>query len=309
MTKHYRSIPLFLLLGIPGVTACLERIDTGAAKGNLGAPTAGTGGAASTGAGGSNTPRGGGGTSTTPRGGGGSGQQGGGGSSTTAQGGGGSVGTGGTAMPMPDAEPPPPPEDETPAIITTRPVVIYTQPDADLTESDDPCEATTMHTLVIFRRHCAQCHGGGPGQTQGVPPFTHVLDLDILPTLRSASTPDPLAPPENQIPGRDTFEGMRFVAPGDPAHSRIYLRIAGGEMPPDLLTVGAKHPPSDDQSRPTASDLSVIHQWISHCVAEPDEGGGEGDGGAPEDDGGGGPSDDGGGGPSDDGGAEPALRR
>jgi hypothetical protein len=193
---------------------------------------------------------------------------------------------------------PPVEEPETPAEITTRPVVIYTQPDADLTESDDPCEATSTQTLVIFTRHCARCHGGGDGQKLGVPPFTHVLDLDVLPTLRSASTPDPLAPPQNQIPGSASFQGMRFVAPGAPADSRLYLRIAGGEMPPDLLTIGAKHPPSDDQSRPTVSDLSVVREWVLHCAREP-EGGDQGDGGAPEDDGG----------PADDGGADLAARR
>ena len=298
--KIHQRISLFFLLGAPIATACLERIDEGASRGLQNLPAAGTGGRTT-------TPQGSGGSNTTPRGTGGT-SAGTGGSSASTGGssastggssagtGGSSVGTGGTTTPQPDAGTIDPgggddPETETPSIIGTRPVVVYTKPDADLEEVETAGEATTLQVSVIFERNCQKCHGGGPGQNLGN--FTQIMDLEALITVRSPTVADPTAP-------RDAgFVGMPFIAPGEPARSRIYQRIARGEMPPDAVTVGALHPPSDDQTRPTASDLSVLHEYIAHCAeAPPDDPGGGEDGGTD-------PGDDGGGDPPGDGGADP----
>jgi hypothetical protein len=69
---------------------------------------------------------------------------------------------------------------------------------------------------------------------------------------------------------------MLFVAAGAPMTSRLFLRVRRGEMPPAIET---------GIPRPTVSDISVLYEWISRCVAPPDDDmdGGSRDGG-PDDD-------------------------
>jgi len=121
---------------------------------------------------------------------------------------------------------------------------------ADAQETDDPCTATTFHATSILRSACSACHGGGPGQNLGQPPFDYVLDVDKLLTAVSSTVKDPV-----------TMQPVRFLVPGDPDHSRIYVRMFRREMPPGDI-VGL--PPNPN--RPTVSDISVIRQWISHCL-------------------------------------------
>jgi phosphatidylethanolamine-binding protein (PEBP) family uncharacterized protein len=59
---------------------------------------------------------------------------------------------------------------------------------------------------------------------------------------------------------RDATKKMRFVAPGDPDNSRLYSRVARGEMPPPDV-VGL--PP---RPRPTVSDISILRHWITSCM-------------------------------------------
>ncbi|HEX4353037.1 MAG TPA: hypothetical protein VHZ95_08990 [Polyangiales bacterium] len=127
---------------------------------------------------------------------------------------------------------------------------------ADGGSVNDACAATTIQAHEILENNCARCHGGAtPGARQGSPPFDCVLDTTRLLTMVSATAVDP-----------DTMQPAHFLVPGDPDHSRIYLRPLHGEMPPPDV-VGL--PPNP---RPSVSDLSVLRQWISSCVEQPDGG-------------------------------------
>jgi hypothetical protein len=83
-------------------------------------------------------------------------------------------------------------------------------------------------------------------------------------------------------PSHMSSTGLPYVAPGDPAHSRIYQRVTNGEMPPIQVSVDQEANP-----RPTISDISVLREWITNCVGKPT---GSGTGGAGGNGGGGGGS-------------------
>jgi hypothetical protein len=267
--KIQHRISFFLLLEAGAATACLERIDSGATKGLSGiAPSPGAGGSDTpSGTGGSNAPRGTGGS--TPRGTGGSGPS----------------SQGGSAGAMPDAghveedaeTPEPPPKPLTTSLAT--PEIEFVTPEGDPATTVVPCEATIAQATTILTQNCAPCHGGrNVGERQGQPPFDYVLDFDKLLAAVSSSVPDPLAPPANRIPGTPNFQGMRFLIPGDPDHSRLYFRMVHKEMPP----LPIENMPDTVKSRPTVSDFSVMRQWMLDCIeAPPDE---EPDGGAGRDD-------------------------
>src|SRR5262249_12088896 len=81
--------------------------------------------------------------------------------------------------------------------------------------------------------------------------FDCVLDEERLVSMVSATAKDP-----------DTHQPARFLTPGDPEHSRIYLRPLAGEMPPpDVIGL----PPNP---RPSVSDLSVLKHWIKSCIPQ-----------------------------------------
>jgi hypothetical protein len=117
------------------------------------------------------------------------------------------------------------------------------------------CAATRAEAHAILERACAHCHGGdNPGARQGTPPFDCVLDTTQLTTMVSATAKDPV-----------THEAARFLVPGDPERSRIYLRPLNGEMPPpDVIGLPAN-------PRPSVSDLSVLRHWIESCVDESED--------------------------------------
>ena len=130
--------------------------------------------------------------------------------------------------------------------------------------TNDPCAATTWHATDILTTYCASCHGGGnDGARAGQPPFDYVLDFARMTTARSATVPDP----------RNPSLGMVFMVPGDPEDSRVYQRIANGEMPP-MLPVGLPQPP-----RPTISDISVLYTFITSCMGSFTTGGSSPDAG------------------------------
>jgi hypothetical protein len=133
------------------------------------------------------------------------------------------------------ANAPPPIALETPAIDL---------PDGGSTT--DPCDLTTLQATEILRTNCASCHGGdSPGAHKGETPFDFVLDFDKLKVARSTVTGMP-----------------RFAVPGHPDGSRVYVRIARGEMPPVQM------PPLP---RPTVSDISVLYEWIASCLGPPED--------------------------------------
>lgn len=128
-------------------------------------------------------------------------------------------------------------------------------PDIELEDGSvaaDGCEAVTIQAYQILDRTCAHCHGGGaPGARQGTPPFDCVLEPERMESMVSATAKDP-----------ETHQPARFLKPGDPDHSRIYLRPLAGEMPPpDIIGL----PPNP---RPSVSDLSVLRHWIESCVPQ-----------------------------------------
>jgi hypothetical protein len=96
----------------------------------------------------------------------------------------------------------------------------------------DPCEVTTNQAREILQMNCSGCHQAPAHQGN----FDFCLELDTL-TTAVAST------------------GKRFLVPGEPEASRLYQRAMAGEMPP----VGRS-------PRPTTSDLSVLHEWITSCL-------------------------------------------
>jgi hypothetical protein len=123
-------------------------------------------------------------------------------------------------------------------------------PGDDAGTTDEPCLATTNDAMNVLRSACSGCHGGGPGQNLGQPPFDYVLDVPKLLTAVSETVTDPV-----------TMKPVRFLVPGDPDHSRIYVRMFTRQMPPGDV-VGL--PPNP--SRPSVSDISVMRQWIAHCL-------------------------------------------
>ncbi len=110
----------------------------------------------------------------------------------------------------------------------------------------------------MLSTYCARCHGGQTaGAHQGQPPFDFILDATRLKSAVSATVKDAVS-----------GQPARFLLPGAPPRSRVYVRVAGGEMPPPDI-VGL--PPNP---RPTISDLSVLYEWIAHCTGSDSAGGG-----------------------------------
>jgi hypothetical protein len=134
------------------------------------------------------------------------------------------------------------------------PTIVLETPAIDLpdgTTTRDPCVLITSQATSILQANCAHCHGGGsPGARQGQPPFDCVLDFEKLKTMTSTSVRDP----------RDPSRGMRFLIPGDPDNSRLYVRIARAEMPP-VPPLGL-----DPIPLPSVSDVSLLRTWISSCL-------------------------------------------
>jgi mono/diheme cytochrome c family protein len=143
-------------------------------------------------------------------------------------------------------------------ILSGPPPFGFYDPSGNIITSDQPCDATRAQATAILTKNCADCHGGRtPGERAGNPPFDFVLDPVKLTRTYTPNTTPP----------------MLFVVPGDPDHSRLYVRARLGEMPPAAQM---------NLSRPTVSDISVLHEWISNCLGAkpPPPGGGSNDAGA-----------------------------
>jgi hypothetical protein len=124
-----------------------------------------------------------------------------------------------------------------------------TQSPIGLSNKDDnqvtavPCVKVRQDKTYILEAYCAGCHGHQPAQ--GLPPWDFVLDDQRLVTevWQRAGQPD-----------------QHFVIPGDPDHSALYTRAAT-DMPPVPTDLGTQRAPW-----PTASDLSVLREWIMRCL-------------------------------------------
>jgi len=113
--------------------------------------------------------------------------------------------------------------------------------------TDDPCVDVEAVSMTIRHTYCASCHGPSTGAGQGG--FNYVLDDKSLVANTTTSATFP-----------------RFIVPGDPYTSYLYVSVAGGQMPPASIPGAPQNPV------PTASDLSVLYGWIQACFPGPDAG-------------------------------------
>lgn len=120
---------------------------------------------------------------------------------------------------------------------------IGTNPDDEGETVGDPCEKTRRDKTEILTAYCASCHHGQPAK--GLPAFDFVLDDKRL---------------VQEVWVRTGQPNQRFVIPGDPDHSALYVRAAT-DMPPIPTDLGTRREPA-----PTPSDLSILREWITHCI-------------------------------------------
>jgi hypothetical protein len=99
--------------------------------------------------------------------------------------------------------------------------------------SADPCDAVRLQARSIREANCALCHESPAKEGN----FYFVLEDETLAKAVSST-------------------GQRFIVPGSPDDSRLYRRVAAGEMPPRSRT-----------QRPTPEEVSLLREWISSCMA------------------------------------------
>jgi hypothetical protein len=130
----------------------------------------------------------------------------------------------------------------------------------------DPCVATREQATEILTTYCAGCHGGRTAAEKHGD-FNTILDTNALVMGVSSTVNDPENP---------TMK-MRLLVPGNPDGSRVYLRVSHGEMPPQAM-LGLPPNPT-----PSVSDISVLREWITNCIAPtpPPPAPGDSDGGPP----------------------------
>ena len=114
------------------------------------------------------------------------------------------------------------------------------------TPAGSSCASTCSQAQALLTKYCVACHqAAAPGGHALGDPLNDILNIDALDNVRS---PSPL------------FTGWAYIAPGDPAHSLIYRRVAVTRDMPRYA------PDQRDPEMPTASDFSVLHDWIASCV-------------------------------------------
>jgi hypothetical protein len=136
---------------------------------------------------------------------------------------------------------PPPDDDSIPNQIDPHYPLRYDS-DGGVAATDDDCVATQAQSMQIRTLYCAGCHSGP--NPQGGPAWGFVLDDAQLVTAVWHHQPQP---------------DQRFVIPGDPDNSAVYVRAWTGTMPPIPVSVDS---PNSGLPRPTISDISVLRQWI-----------------------------------------------
>lgn len=95
-----------------------------------------------------------------------------------------------------------------------------------LAEAESPTDERELarRAEAMLRTHCYRCHGKG-GSVEGG--FNDVLD-----------------PP--------SLVARKKVIPHDPEHSRLFKRVARGDMPPE-----------EESTRPTPAEIETLRQWIA----------------------------------------------
>jgi hypothetical protein len=143
------------------------------------------------------------------------------------------------------------PSGEIPFLDTTPLVYL---PDGATTAN--PCDDVEQASIGVRQTYCTSCHQS-PANRGGI---DFILDDSRLVGAVSQTATD------------DAGQPLRLVVPGDPAHSWLYARVAGG-----VAGSAAGMPPPSAQSiagvsHCTASDLSVLYGWIFACVPGTDGG-------------------------------------
>jgi hypothetical protein len=105
-------------------------------------------------------------------------------------------------------------------------------PPASGEPTSDACEPVRAQARAIREANCAPCHQAPAKEGN----FYFVLDDEVLVKAVSAT-------------------GQRFIVPGAPEDSRLYRRVAAGEMPPRART-----------QRPSPDDVALLRRWISGCL-------------------------------------------
>jgi hypothetical protein len=109
--------------------------------------------------------------------------------------------------------------------------------DAGVPVPDGPPAQTACAELRAGARrvlevNCAPCHQAPANQAN----FSFCLDVDRLASAVSST-------------------GKKFLVPGAPEQSRLFERMANGEMPPAVVT-----------QRPTPAEVAILRDWIAGCV-------------------------------------------
>src|SRR5262249_36781595 len=119
--------------------------------------------------------------------------------------------------------------------------------------TDDSCEVNEAQAMGILSLSCGACHGTPGAPTAG---FDFVTNLDMLKSRR-VMNPAYVDPRDGLL--------FRFLTPGEPEHSYIFVRMRTATMPPK-----SGIDPRLSVTYPTISDMSVIYTWIKSCAGEDD---------------------------------------
>jgi len=112
----------------------------------------------------------------------------------------------------------------------------------------DVCAQNTAKVTDLLERACHVCHNG-PGAPNG---FGFIMDFNMLKTSRTFNSA------YKDVDGLN----FRYLTPGHPEHSFIYVRAAS--YPP---TMPPPQPPADiSPYYPKTTDLSVLNYWITSCT-------------------------------------------
>jgi hypothetical protein len=152
-------------------------------------------------------------------------------------------------------------------IVTTHietPDPLYFLRDGSSATGKDVCEATGAQAMDVLTTYCGKCHGSNTASNSGEPPYS-VLDVEALKTMVWMNHPDPV-----------TGQGFRFLAPGRPERSLIFVRVLDRTMPKQPTDVQLPREPA-----PSVSDTALLHHWIKSCLGSDPLGGNVPPGGQP----------------------------
>jgi hypothetical protein len=131
-----------------------------------------------------------------------------------------------------------------PIVLDTPAIGLAADPSGDATDTTtDPCDKVRKDAMDVRQRNCSACHEGTDSVVGA--PLNFVLDDSTLTNPATVSAK----------------YGKRYIIPGDPDNSLIYLRAAiVQDMPPSATDV------RNTSTTVTISEQSVLRQWILTCA-------------------------------------------